>query len=243
MKKRKKNYVLTEKVSVADGTAVVLVYGELWEDGFVDGLCIQRVGLSRDGRRVLAQGPELLSTLSVPYARTKSFNFGWAICSPEDDYDEEVGIALAKKRFSMYPLTTQSGNLLTDDMNIAILQNELDYILNNFYKFYRRNEDPVEISDEEEAIKPDDFVVCTRALSEQFKRYYHLGRVKEVSEDGLSLHWEVEIAETESGTMTRNYRSGSETKENLADWRVATDDEVEAVNNILTYFDNKVGMC
>lgn len=237
MKKRKKNYVLTQKVDTPEGAAIVLVYGELWEDGFVDGLRIQRVGLSRDGGRILAHGPEMLSTLSVPYARTKFFNLGWAICSPEDHYDEALGIHLAKRRFSMSPLSTQSGNLLTDDMNLAILQNELDFIVNNFNKFYRRTGSSVNEEEKVEFVE-DDYVLATTEAPEGAEEYYKLGRVeKTVGDDELKLFWVVEVAKSKDGVSTRSYRTGDNIVVKKCDFRKATEKELDEINKSLSNFE------
>lgn len=237
MKKRKKDYVLTQKVDTPEGKAVVLVYGELWEDGFVDGLRIQRVGLSRDGGQILAHGPEMLSTLSVPYARTKFFNFGWAICSPEDHYDEATGIHLAKRRFSMSPLSTQSGNLLTDDMNLAILQNELEFIINNFNKFYKRTGSSVNEEEKTEFAK-DDYVLTTTGAPEDAEEYYTLGRVQDVLDNGdLKLYWILEISRSKDGMSTRSYRTGDNIVVKKADFRKATDEELDKINKTLSNFE------
>ena len=138
MKKKKKTYCLTNKVSVNGGIATVLLYGELWEDGVIDGIRIQRVGLSRDGRKILEEGPEIYSTLSPEYSRTKYFNMGWSICAPGDKFDKEEGIKLARRRFHQHPLTTKSGTFLTDDMINAIMENEINFIITNFGNFYCR---------------------------------------------------------------------------------------------------------
>ena len=60
---------------------------------------------------------------------------GWAICSPQDTYDEKAGIELCKKRFRKSPLTAKTGLFLTNDMVNAILDNEVNYIKAHWGKF------------------------------------------------------------------------------------------------------------
>ena len=138
MKKKTKTYFRKRSVTFYGKQYLVQVYGELFEDGSVNGLCVLPVHLTRDGKQIL--GTDIrnssLFTLGRPYARTKSFNMGWAILTPEDTFDEKVGIELCKKRFSVSPIYTQSGNFLTDDMINAIMENELNFIAKNFHKFF-----------------------------------------------------------------------------------------------------------
>ena len=56
---------------------------------------------------------------------------GFAICNSSDTFNINTGIKVAKKRFAKSPMTTQNGNFLTEDMLKAIVDNELNYILNN----------------------------------------------------------------------------------------------------------------
>lgn len=235
MKKKKKNYVLTAEKPVNGRVATILVYGELWEDGFVDGLRIQRVGLSRDGRRVIEHGTEILGSLGIPYARTKYFNFGWAICAPGDKFSEEEGIKIAKKRFSISPLSTQSGNLLTDDMNLSILQNELDFISNNFEKFYRRTE-PKE--SKEPSIKPNDIISIEQADDRDYESYIHLACVEELKENNdVVLKWDIEAKKEKNGALLRRFNSGQHTVLKHGDpisFHVATDEEIESLDEFLS---------
>ena len=67
----------------------------------------------------------------------KSLNFGWAICSEEDEFNEEYGKHLAKKRFyhDVGGLQTGNRNFLCDDMVLAILNNEVNYIISHIDKY------------------------------------------------------------------------------------------------------------
>lgn len=132
MKKSIKNFVRTE---VFKGYTI-MVYGELWEDGYVDGIVIKRAKFSKDGSRVMDEsttGEEIL--LKRPYTRTRYFNMGWAICTPDDKFNELAGVELCKKRFRKSPLKTETGLFLTKDMIYALLDNEINYIKKNWKKF------------------------------------------------------------------------------------------------------------
>jgi hypothetical protein len=236
--KKKKNYVLTAEKAVDGGTATILVYGELWEDSFVDGIRIQRVGLSRDGRRIIEHGAEVLGSLGMPYARTKFFNFGWAICAPGDKYSEEIGVRLAKKRFSVSPLSTQSGNLLTDDMNLSILQNELDFISDNFDKFYKRTEEP---DAEEIVLQPNDIITIAPATNSNFKEDIHFGCIEKVNEDrSVVLKWDIQIMKLKDGTLLRKWNEGQHTllkyNEEKPNFWLSTQDEINALKKYFEEF-------
>jgi hypothetical protein len=104
----------------------------------VDGVAVIQCKYSRDGQRAISFDPERGAVniiTGTPHLKTKSFNMGWAICSPDDKFDEEYGIELCKKRFHRKPLTTQSGTFLTHDMIRAIMKNEADYIEKHFDEY------------------------------------------------------------------------------------------------------------
>lgn len=66
----------------------------------------------------------------------KEFYMGWSICAPEDThmYDIEHAKALARKRFSR-PLVTYNFTYLNNDMVMALLRNEAEYIAANLNKY------------------------------------------------------------------------------------------------------------
>lgn len=136
----KKVKTFTHKLCVKKpwGDYIVFIYGELQQSTEVDGLAIVQGKYSRDGGRLLSLNPghKIINiTTGVPHLKTKSFNMGWAICSPDDEFDEEYGIELCKKRFHRKPLTTQSGTFLTHDMICAIMENEAKYIEKHFDEY------------------------------------------------------------------------------------------------------------
>lgn len=114
----------------------ILIYGELWEEGYIDGMIVQRAKFSKDGRKVMDLSMDHEGILlNRPYTRTRYFNMGWAICSPEDKFDENIGIEICKRRFRKSPLRTETGLFLTKDMVQALIENEIKYIKSHWSKF------------------------------------------------------------------------------------------------------------
>lgn len=107
----------------------VLIYGELTETKRTPGVAMVPVSCDRNGNPVKLTGKPMIMK-SPDRGRVKTFNFGWAVCHPNDEFDEKTAINLAKRRFSRCGITTQDGRLLSDDMIDAILENELRYIIN-----------------------------------------------------------------------------------------------------------------
>ena len=136
MKKKFRTYQLVE--TLKNGYTVV-VYGELWEDGKIDGVAVFPCKFTRDGKTVMEYDMKNSTSLWLkkPYARTKHFNMGWAICSPNDEFDLEKGIELCKKRFQKHDMATQCGKFLTESMIYAILGNEIRYIENHWKKYVK----------------------------------------------------------------------------------------------------------
>ena len=64
---------------------------------------------------------------------------GYSICHPNDKFDEDKGIAYAKKRINndegLGTLTTSNATMLTKDLIEAILLCKLNYITHNLDKF------------------------------------------------------------------------------------------------------------
>ena len=139
MKDKVKKYSVVRSVKHDGHVYTVLIYAECVQTSKTKALLVQPVYTTRDGQKIVSEAGrgQLLST-QRPYQRTRSLNIGWAICSDEDKFDMDAGVELCKKRFSRDPITTGCGRFLTDDMVNAIIMNELDYIANNFGKFYRR---------------------------------------------------------------------------------------------------------
>lgn len=77
----------------------------------------------------------------------KEFYMGWSICAPEDTqvYDIEHAKALARKRFSR-PLVTYNFTYLNNDMIMALLRNEAEYIAANLNKYTKGQYKPMAAS-------------------------------------------------------------------------------------------------
>ena len=129
MSKIVKSYYHYENVKSANGAShIVLVYGEVSEDKFISGFA--PVTFTRKGRIIKSVGDPIIVNHEFR-SPVKTFNMGFAICNSSDTFNINTGIKEAKKRFAQSPMTTQNGNFLTEDMLKAIVDNELNYILNN----------------------------------------------------------------------------------------------------------------
>ena len=133
MNKNLKTYYRYSEVVSSDGNShTVLVYGEVSESSLISGFA--PVTFTRKGRIVRSVGEPIIVNNEFR-SPVKSFNMGFAICNASDTFDVNTGIKVAKKRFAKSPMTTQNGNFLTEDMLKAIVDNELNYILNNIDHF------------------------------------------------------------------------------------------------------------
>lgn len=227
MKKRRKTYLKTGHAYVGNGrNATILVYGELWETETVDGIFVQRVGLSRDGKRIIECGSGSVGVLGAPYAKTKYFNMGWAICSPDDEYNEEIGIKIAKSRFLKSPLSTQSGTFLTNDMIDAILDNEIRFIQNNLNKFYHPK-------DEEKATEfyKGDLVIkniTQKELDEKgYESYLNMGTVRKDNGETVELESVMVYAKRKDGSVFKRIDSGTNIVVSKKDLRIAKEEEIK----------------
>lgn len=171
MKKTKSYQLVSAKVN---GGYTIMVYGELTEDTTVSGYVITPVEFSRNGERVMEVSAENVKSLLTgkPYAKTKKFNMGWAVCSPLDVFSEEKGIEICKSRFHSSPLTTQSGTFLTNDMIYAILRNEIEYIKSHWDEFVppvkpASDDDIIELELEAEENEPESSQQQKEAVSKK----------------------------------------------------------------------------
>ena len=111
---------------------IIFIYGELTENPSIKGVELREVEYKRNG----FGGKDVLKTLGEPvfinttetYGPRRTFNFGWAICSPLDKFDREIAIKKAKERFSKSGITTQDRRYLNEDMINASINNEIDYL-------------------------------------------------------------------------------------------------------------------
>lgn len=111
----------------------VLVYGEVAEYNHIYGYA--PVVFSCKGCEVMGVANPIVDDSSVLRSPVKQFNMGYSICHSHDEFNIGRGINLAKKRFSLSPMTTQNGSFLNPDMVKVIVDNELDYIAEHIEEF------------------------------------------------------------------------------------------------------------
>lgn len=122
---------------------VFLVYGELKETRGVYGteISVSKVRCSKDSNKTLSREDtkDCLYLNTAKPSLNRELRIGWAVCSAEDanNYDFEIGIKIAKKRFGE-PITTTNYKMLTNDMVKAIMQNELNYYIQNIDKLIKK---------------------------------------------------------------------------------------------------------
>ena len=131
-----KTYSVTKDVTDSMGRIYkIFVYGEVTEENALDGVELCRVRYQHGSGEVVAREKEkLILPLGDNCSPTKKLNFGYAICAPEDDFNEEKGIEVAKKRFSRAPITTQDCRFLKKDMVEAILNQTAEYVATHEFK-------------------------------------------------------------------------------------------------------------
>ena len=124
------HYSVTKEVKDKNGKIyTVFVYGELKEQKELDGIEVRRVRYKRGSKKVISAIKEtVLYPLGDNRSPSKTLNFGWAVCAPEDTFDIAKGILIAKKRFSKAPITTQDCRFLKKDMVLAILNQTAEYV-------------------------------------------------------------------------------------------------------------------
>ena len=121
----------------------VMVYGELTDVNEMTGFYAVPVKFNgKTGKPISIDYDKRFVTPSYKeyYCKTKVFNMGWSICVDSDEFNEEIGIKICKRRFNRSPITTQNGRFLTTDMCQAIVNNEVEYIINHIESFLPKNE-------------------------------------------------------------------------------------------------------
>lgn len=251
MKKRVKSF----KVEDTFNGSIILVYGELWEDGYVDGMVIRRAKFSRDGRKMMDESTSSEEILfNKPYTRTRCFNMGWAICSCEDKYDLRTGIELCKKRFRKSPLKTETGLFLTKDMIQALLLNEVSFIKKNWQKFAPKSFSATREEMKESVNKVNEVNACVSmkksenekdevtsgsyaCVSQNDNRKWTktVGYVVSTDEENVYLGWVIQFGNNNGTKFTSlNYHDGVELISFRKDSvRKATEEEViDALKNM-----------
>ena len=74
--------------------------------------------------------------------KVRTLTYAVSICHPDDVYDEEIGIEIAKKRINEKPMGQLSTTLVTtlcEDQIKLILFGELNYVIDNIDGFIGEN--------------------------------------------------------------------------------------------------------
>lgn len=135
MSKKVRCYHATREVidTVKNEKHTILVYGELVQTNEAKGFLLAPVTYNKINHREIRSIDDRYVVLSRNQDRrsTRQFNFGWAICDANDEFDLATGIKIAKRRFSDSPMTTTDVRFFSDDMIRSILENELNFIERN----------------------------------------------------------------------------------------------------------------
>lgn len=129
----KDRVISSVKEHVYDGKKyTIMVYGELKDVKEINGFCVIPVTFNGKNKKVRdfdADKRMLVPGFNEYYSKTKHFNMGWAICVEPDKFDYDKGKTICKRRFSRSPISTQNGRFLTMDMCQAIVDNEVEFII------------------------------------------------------------------------------------------------------------------
>ena len=140
MSKKVRCYHTTREVidTTKNEKHTILVYGELVQTNDTKGFILAPVTYTKRNHKDIKSIDDKYVVLSrnQDLRPTRQFNFGWAICSADDEFDLEVGIRIAKRRFSDSPMTTTDVRFFSDDMIHSILENEVNFIEKNLETKY-----------------------------------------------------------------------------------------------------------
>jgi hypothetical protein len=127
----------------------ILVYGELVQTNEAKGFLLAPVTYNKINHREIRSIDDRYVVLSRNQDRrpTRQFNFGWAICDANDEFDLATGIKIAKRRFSDSPMTTTDVRFFSDDMIRSILESELNFIERHLEIKYLPDDFKVEVDD------------------------------------------------------------------------------------------------
>ena len=144
MSKKVRCYHATREVidTVKNKKHTILVYGELVQTNEAKGFVLAPVTYNKRNHREIRSVDDQYVVLSrnQDMRPTRQFNFGWAICDANDEFDLATGIRIAKRRFSDSPMTTTDVRFFSDDMIRSILENELNFIEKHLENKYLPND-------------------------------------------------------------------------------------------------------
>ena len=137
-KKVRRYHAMREVFDSKNQKHTILVYGELTQTNDEKGFILAPITYKKKDKNNIVSLDDKYVVLSRrnDLRPTREFNFGWAICSADDEFDLAKGAHLAEKRFSDSPMTTTDVRFFSDDMIAAILKNELDFIEEHLLEKY-----------------------------------------------------------------------------------------------------------
>lgn len=156
MKKSKtKNYeTLRSFVDANQKKHTIFVYAEVTESYPRETIeHLKCVGKEIDDKFIITL-TDARETPTVVKHRMRSFNMGYAICQSPDVFDHATAVKIAKSRFTRVPMTAINARYLNDDMAMALVENEANYILAHFAKFANEQVSIVEEISEKAADEP-----------------------------------------------------------------------------------------
>lgn len=184
-------------------THFVCVYGELTKTNQHDGITIFNSSFTEDGTiRSIYDKPINLT----PFNKSriiKKFNFGWAICHPTDTFNDETAIKLCKRRFAKTPIITQEGKFLTHDMIMAILDNEIEFLIQTKLKPLDDIDEKTNVpsQDKNPKFSPNDIDVIEDGDVVQVKTMFdgtYYGVYKGEENEWLNLYWGIQLGKNVS---------------------------------------------
>lgn len=135
MSERRKMYVVKKTISNNENVRSLIVVGLMTEKN------VRRFNFEKDACLVGKKGELTADVIFRNKVREKTLKIGYAICSTEDKYDENLGISIAKKRAKRSPVgmvSTTSFTMLQDDQCNALVENEANFIEKNLDKYIKK---------------------------------------------------------------------------------------------------------
>lgn len=208
-KKLRRYHATREVLDSKNQKHTILVYGELLQTNDDKGFILAPITYKKKDKNNIVSLDDKYVVLSRhnDLRPNREFNFGWAICDPNDKFDMATGVKLAKKRFSDSPMTTTDVRFFSDDMIAAILKNELNFIQEHLEEKYlpkakeeedKKGEKVCEIDTEEfpsiklesdttdayKNFKHGDFIKFS------YNGYTKYGIIRSVNDGVVNLYWE-----------------------------------------------------
>ena len=135
MSERRKTYIVKKNVTNNENVRSLIVVGLMTEKN------VRKFNFEKDACLIGNKGELTADVIFRNKVREKTLKIGYAICSSEDEYNENVGVAIAKKRAKKSPVgvvSTTSFTMLQDDQCNALVENEANFIEKNLDKYIKK---------------------------------------------------------------------------------------------------------